>query len=189
MAPDSDLVNPQIKKEYIKELLPYNFPEMSIFVPKGFNVIKEMITKVYYKKHKRKDTGATFYLLYEPPGFFVDLFPRLKKQGIKDDYEFFRRIMSARLTGINDLTDAFFVISKGIFIPNLGDQRSVRMIRFSGSGVRGFINCNFSASENYFDCNLFSEKGDFFKIYIKDKDKKLDLDKLAAIISTVRKTD
>jgi len=39
-------------------------------------------------------------------------------------------------------------------------------------------------ADNYFDCNIINNAGDFFKIYIKDKGASLDLDKVVAIIST-----
>ncbi len=54
MAPGQEIIRPEINKGYIAELLPYEFPKMSIYIPKGFSVVKESINKVYYKKHKRK---------------------------------------------------------------------------------------------------------------------------------------
>jgi len=58
---------------------------------------------------------------------------------------------------------------KGIFTPDLGRQENVKMAQFKVASKRGFINYNLGQPDNYFDCNVFNEKGVFFKIYIKDK--------------------
>lgn len=174
----------RINKEYIGELVLYKFPKMTIFIPKGFNVVQEVIQKVYYKKYKRLYSGAVIYLLYQPPDFFVKLFPQVKKQGINDNYTFLRRTMFARIEDVQNLTDTFFVIMKGIFIPDLGNQNTVRMSQFVMAEKRGFINYNLRERDNYFDCNIINNTGDFFKIYIKDKEAKLNLEKVLAIIST-----
>jgi len=185
MVPEEEINNPLINKDYILGLLTYRFPKMTISVPKGFTVSQERIKKVYYKK-SRKGNAAIIYLLYEEPNFFVNLFPQLKKQGIKDDYEFIRRTMHAKLTDIKNVTDSFFVIMKSIFTPDVGDQSNLKMAQFTVPGKKGFINYNISKTDNYFDCNVINEGGDFFKIYIKDKGATLDLAKVLAIISTAR---
>ncbi len=185
MAPTEENNTPEINQEYAKELLPYKFSKMSIKIPAGFSVYQETVKKVYYKKMKRPHKEAVIYLLYEAPNFFVDLFPNVKKQGIRDNYEFIKRVMYAGLEDIEDMTDVFFMIMKGIFIQDLGDQTNVTMARFNLADKRGFINYNLDESDNYFDCNVINKQGDFFKIYIKDRGANLNLDKVLAIISTV----
>jgi hypothetical protein len=187
MAPGQEIIRPEINKEYTAELLPYAFPKMSIYAPKGFTVGEERIKKVYYKKNKRKHIGSVIYLLYEEPNFFINLFPQLTKQGIDNDYEFIKRTMFAKLKDIKNLTDTSFVIMKGVFIPDLGDLKNVKMAQFMLSDKKGFINYTLSNSGNYFDCNIIDAAGNFFKIYIKDRDASLDLDKVLGIISTVNK--
>lgn len=188
MAPGEEIRNPPINKEAIAESILYRFPKMSLSIPKGFTVVKETVKKVYYKKKKRRYPGAIIYLLYEEPGFFVNLFPQFKKEGIISNYEFIKRTMYARIGSIKDLQDAFFVIMKGIFIPDLGEQRNVKLVQFSLRDKGGFINYNLSSPDNYFDCDIINNRGDFFKIYIKDKGARLDLEKVFAIISTLHKT-
>ena len=188
MVPQEEIINPPIDKEYIAELLPYRFPRISILMPKGFTVVQETIKKVYYKKNKRKQAGDVIYLLYEEPDFFLKLFPQLRKQGIAGDYEFIKHIMQAKIKEIKNLNDAFFVIMKGIFTPNLGEQTQVKMAQFVMSGKKGFINYNLNKSGNYFDCNVINDAGDFFKIYIKDKSAKLSLDNVLTIISTAHRS-
>jgi hypothetical protein len=61
------------------------------------------------------------------------------------------------------------------------------MIKFISNDKKGFLNYSIGETGNYFDCNLFNEAGDFFKVYIIDKSTTLDLDKVFAIISTVKK--
>jgi len=186
MAPQETIINPRIDKEYISELLPYKFPKIAVYIPKGFTVVQENITKVYYKKRKRQQSDATIYLLRQEPNFFINLFPQSTKQGIKDDYEFMRRTMYAKLSQIKNLNDAFFVIVKSIFTPDLGNQKNVKMAQFVIGDKKGFINYNLTKPDNYFDCNVINNEGDFFKVYIKDRQAKLDLDKVLAIISTVK---
>lgn len=185
MAPESEIINPQIDKEYLETLIEYRLEQIKVSLPKEFKVIKQKITKVYYKKKREKVKDAVIYLLYEPVNFFPDLFPQLQKYGILDNYEFIKRVMDARLNKINNLVDGFFVIIKGVFIPDLGDQNKVRIIRFTAPGQKGFIAYNMN-KENYFNCDIISDEG-FFKIYIKDKAKQLDLDKVFSIVSTLRK--
>lgn len=187
LAPEEGIVNLDINKEYFAELLTLKFPNMEIAVPKGFDVVQEAIKKVYHKKKRSQHSGAVIYLLHEPPNFFINLFPHLKEQGIIDNYEFIRRVMYAKLKDTENLTDAFFVIMKGIFIPDLGKQENVRMVQFEVADKKGFINYNLGKPGNYFDCNVIDNEGDFFKIYIKDKGATLDLNQVMAIISLTNK--
>jgi len=174
-----------IDKNYLQELIPLEFPKTKISVPKGFNAVQELIKKTYYKKKKKQRNGeAVIYIIHQPPGYFIKLFPQAKKLGINNNYEFFRALIYARESGINNVNDAFFVILKSIFTPDLGDQKSVKMIQFKFEGRDYFINYNLSGPVNFFDCCIITKEGDFFKIYIKDTRKALDLDKLFSIIST-----
>lgn len=184
-VPEKEIINPAIDKAYLLELLPYEFPELKIYLPRGFRVTKEKITKVYYKKKKRKDKGAAIYLLYEKPNFFVGLFPRINRQGIKNNYDFLARIMYAKIDDIENFTDTFFVIMKSIFSPDIGDQKNIKMVKFTSGDKKGFITYNLGVSENYFDCNIMNSRDDFFKIYIKGGGLRLDLYKVLTIISTV----
>ncbi len=188
LAPEIEIVNPKINQDYLAELREYKLPGIALRLPKEFKAIKGSAIKSYAKKRLHsKVVEATAYLLYEEPDFFVNLFPQLKKQGVKDDYEFIRRTMYARTKKVNNFTDTFFTIMKAIFIPYLGEG-NVIMAEFTLSDKRGFINYNFTASGNYFDCNIMDAQSGFFKVYIKDKDATLDLGKVLAIISTVKKT-
>jgi len=184
-VPEKEIINPEIDKAYLQELLPYTFPGIDISIPKGFTVIKGKITKAYYKKRKFNAESPVIYLLYQKPNFFINLFPRLKKQGIESNYDFVTRTMNARLNDIDNITDAFFVIMKTIFTPNIGDQANIKMVKFESSDKKGFITYNLRPLENYFDCDVISSDDTFFKIYIKDKGARLNLDKALAIISTL----
>jgi len=185
VLPQGEMNEPAIGDEYVSGLLPYVYANVEVRLPKGFTVVKQTVKRVYYKKWKKRAKGATIYLLHEPKGYFMRLFPQLKKQSVNDDYDFIYRLMHARADVINNFTDAFFVVMKGIFIPDLGDQNDVRIVSYNGQGRRGFIGYNFGEKENYFDCNIVGEDG-FFKLYIKDKTKMLDLEKVAAILSTFK---
>lgn len=189
MEPAQQIINPNINKECILESLPYNFPKLSICVPKGFTVIQERIKKVYYnKKRQHERNSPVIYLLYEKPGFFANLYPQLKKEGIKDNYEFVKRIMFANLHNMNSLSDAFFVIMKSVFTPDIGSQNNVVMAEFSMEAFRGFINYNLSKPNQYFDCNIINSTGAYFKMYIKDIGASLDLNKVMGIITTIKET-
>jgi len=189
-VPQENITKINIDKEYLDQLLPYKFPpDMQVYLPKEFTVVKELITKVYYKRKKRTSADAIFYLLYEPPDFFINLFPQLKNRGIEDDYGIIYRTMNADLNKVENLNDTFFVIMKGVFVPDLGDQKKVKMATFVLGDKKGFINYNLSQKENLFDCNIFDKEKNFFKIYIKDKSAALDLEKVFTIISTVKKAE
>ena len=185
MAPQEEVINANINKEYLAELLPYKFPKVSIYIPKGFSIVQERIKKVYYKRRKPEQEQPVIYIIPEKSDFFVNLYPQLKKQGMIDDYEFVKRVMYAKLSDIRDLTSAFFVIMKGIFTPDLGDQKDVKMAQFTILDKKGFINYNLTGPDHYFDCNIFNTSQAFFKVYIKDKGANLDLDKVLTVISTV----
>ena len=97
-----------------------------------------------------------------------------------------RRLMYANLNKVNNITDAFFVIMKSIFTPDIGQQHACRMIKFELGDKRGFINYTMTKPSNYFDCNVLDHQGNFFKIYIKDSGGHLDLNNVFAIISTLK---
>lgn len=188
MAPQEEITNPAINKDYILELARFDFekPKMGIFMPKNFMVQKGDVKEVYFKRLKTAKANASVaFLLYRTPNFFINLFPQLTKDKIKNDYDFLSRTMAAKTNSINNITDAFFVIVKGIFTPNLGDMKNLVMIKFTSEGKRGFINYNLSHSVNYFDCNMLNARGEYFKLYIKDNGSTLSLDKVFAIISTL----
>lgn len=187
IRPQPEVINPSINEAYLFGLPYCEMTEVQICTPKEFKVVKQKLTKRYPKNEKSKTKEPVIYLLYEKPGFFVNLFPQLKKQGINSDYEFIRRMMSANLDGINNFIDAFFVIMKGIFTPDLGDQYDVKIISFKTEKFSGFISYNLGFNKNYYDCNVFDAEGNFFKIYIKDFDKLLDLNKVFSIISSLKK--
>lgn len=189
MAPKKAVIRHNPKQRYSQELVLYSSPKIKMRVPKGFTVLEEKIKKVFYKKNQRLDSGAVIYLLYEEPGYFPNLFPQLRNSGIKDNYEFISRTMNAKLTGINTLTDSFFVIMKGIFIPDVGDQRNLKMEKFQIAGKKVFINYTLEPQGNYFDCNCIDEEGAFFKVYIKDKQVELNLEDALTVISTLEKAE
>ncbi|MBM3249570.1 MAG: hypothetical protein FJZ09_01835 [Candidatus Omnitrophica bacterium] len=184
-TPLDEINNPEINRGFLSLLVTVNLVDMRISVPKGFDAIQEEVTRVYYKKNKHLFKGNIVYVLRKEPDFLVDLYPELKKEGVTSNYIFLERTMEARLNEIQDLTGAFFVIMKGIFIPDLGDQKNLKMVRFRTERDRGFINYNLDASGNYFDCNIVRENGEFLKVYIRDRSAKLDLEEVFAILSTL----
>jgi hypothetical protein len=185
IVPQEEIIRREIDQAYIDSLLTYDLPEIQIRLPKGFTVIKQRITKVYYKKWRHKAKSAVVYLLYEPKDFFVRLFPQFKQYGINNDYDFISRLMHARVDEINNLTDAFFIVMKGIFIPDLADQRNVKIAKFTTPTQRGFIGYNITGKENYFNCDIVGEDG-YYKVYIKDMAGLLDLEKVVAVVSTIK---
>ena len=188
MAPSEEIINLPQDPEFISGLIPYKYPKMEILLPKGFTVIQERIKKDDYKKRRGANNTAQIYLLHEEKDFFVNLYPQLKKQGVNDNYEFIKRLMYANETGIKNLTDVFFVVMKGIFTPDIGDQKSAVMASFNIDGFMGFINYNFSKPNQYFDCNIINSEGGYFKVYIKDIGASLDLNKVLGIIATIKET-
>lgn len=185
MAPEEKEISFDADKAYIQELTPFRFPRAEIYAPKGFKVVQELIKKPYYKKRKPQKNESVIYILHQDPDFFVKLFPQVKKIGIDSNYLFLKHIMFARESKLVNISDAFFVIMKGIFTPDLGDQSLAKMIQVKVAGKKGFINYNLSKSGNYFDCNIVNQNGDFFKVYIKDMRLALDLNKAVSIISTI----
>jgi hypothetical protein len=183
LAPIETINNRKIDKEYIKGLIPYEFPKFTISLPRGFSVIQETIKKVYYKKEKRESTDKVCFAMHQPPNFFVSLFPQLAKKGVDSDYEFIKRTMYASENQIKNLQDVFFVIMKSIFIPDLGDQKKVKMVEFEIGNMKGFINYNIS--NEFFDCNVINEAGGFFKLYIRDKSASLNLNNVLDVIATI----
>jgi len=185
MSPQETQIAFATDKNYAQELVPLKFPKTKICVPKGFKVVQELVKKPYYKKRKPFNAEPVIYIIHQPPGFFTKLFPQVKKMGIDNNYKFMRSLMYAREFEINNLTDAFFVILKSIFTPDLGDQRSAKMIQFKFQERDYFINYNLTGPVNFFDCSIIDKNGEFFKVYIKDTRKELDLDKVFLIISTI----
>ena len=146
MAPSEEIIDPPIDEAYKAELVIHSLSKMNVGLPKGFAVTQELIKRPYYKKFKYKDKGAIAYVLYNAPGFLPRLFSDIAKQRINNNYDFMQRIMYANLNGINNITDAFFVILKGIFTPNLENQQNVKMIKFRMGDRKGFLNYNLNLS-------------------------------------------
>ncbi|MFA4854203.1 MAG: hypothetical protein WC616_02500 [Candidatus Omnitrophota bacterium] len=187
MEPEEKIIRLQESQEdYILTLVPQEFTRMAVACPKGFTIVQELIKKPFYKKNKWLDKGAAIYLLHQEPGAFLRLYPDVRKQGINDNYEFLRRLNFANLNKVKNLTDAFFLIMKSVFTPDIGNQPSAKMIRFQMRGKKGFINYNLLLPDNYFDCNIIDSRDNFYKVYIKDRGARLDLNKVFAILSTIK---
>lgn len=185
MAPYSKIASPPITQEYLSQLRPYEFKSVKIFVPLGFSVVQRTVKKYYYKKSFEKSSKAIVYVLQRDPYFFSNLFPQLKNKGITNNYQFVKRVMYARLNRIETIPDAFFVIMKGVFTPDLGPEKSVAVNEFVVGDKHGFISYNQGKGSNYFNCDVFDASDNYFKLYIKDMEKKLDLQKVLWIISTL----
>lgn len=188
VVPDEQVMVPKPDKKYLQELTPQRLPGLEITVPKRFTVIKEKVKKIYYKRRQNKKTGAVIYLLEENPNFFLSLFPQVKKHGINNNYEFIKRTMEAHFERLNNVTDMFFLIMKTTLTAGMGDQQGLRITPFAADFGKGFITYKLDQQANYFDCNIFKEKGEFIKVYIKDEKTTLDLNKVMTIISTLKKT-
>lgn len=189
MAPGEATLVMQPDKIFESELIPHKFPEVSIRTPRGFSVVQQTIKRVYYKRKKNKQFTTVIYVLGKRANFFLDLYPQVKKDGVNSDYEFINRLMSANVEKIKNLYDAFFVIMKGIFTPDLGNPQSVTMVRFSIENIKGFCNYNLEAKKHYFDFNMFDNLGNFYKVYIKDEEGLLDLNKAMTVASTAGTPD
>jgi len=188
MQPEEKIFTPQIDKEYLNTLVAQSFPKMSVSVPKSFNLVQELIKKPYYKK-RHPNYSAIIYLLAQEPSDFIKLYPDVRKQGIKDNHEFIRRLMYANLSKVNNITDAFFIIMKSIFTPDIGNQSIAKMIKFQIENMTGYINYGMARADNYFDCNVLDDKDNYFKVYIRDAGARLDLNNVFAIISTLKIRD
>jgi len=188
MKPTGQIQGLAIDEAFRNELIPYEFPGIHAMLPKGFRVVKEEIKKPYYKKEhlwpKKREEAA--YLVSKEKGFFISLFPEVIKEGITDNYAFYTRVLNSDINGIGSLADVFFVVMKSIFVPDLGYQPTAQIKAFSANGKRGFLLYNFSSAGNFFDCCIFDDQDNFFKVYIRDGNCLLDINKFYTIISTVR---
>ncbi|MBU1124427.1 MAG: hypothetical protein KKC84_00190, partial [Candidatus Omnitrophica bacterium] len=168
-APDDQTLPANLSgREVNDSFIPHSFPRLSIQIPRGFAINNETEKRPYYKNRRNQDKGSVIYVLRQEPGFFVHLYPTLKKQGIANNRDFVKNTMQARLNAIQNITSAFFVVMKSIFTPDIGDQHQALMKVFRFKEFVGYINYNISEDTHYFDCNLIDKDDDFFKVYIKD---------------------
>ncbi len=187
MQPEEKIFTPQINADYLATLVTYAFPKLSISAPKDFTLVQELLKKQYPGRKKIKSINkAVIYLLIQEPGSFIQLYPEVEIAGVRDNREFIRRLMYAHLNQINSLSDAFFVIMKSVFTPDIGNQSTAKMIKFKLADRQGYINYFMAKPNNYFDCNVFDAQGNFFKVYIRDIGAALDLNKVFTIISTLK---
>ncbi|MGD0336942.1 MAG: hypothetical protein ABSB18_07615 [Candidatus Omnitrophota bacterium] len=180
-------ITPQASKECLRDFLPYSFPNIQVCLPDGFKVTCELAKKEFYKKKINRQNKSFAYLLYEEPGFFMKLFPQSKKAGANNNYEFIKRVMYANTNAIKNLNDTFFVIMKSFFIADLGDQKEVKMAQVEMGDKRGFLSYNIGKDAVYFECSLVDSKDQFFKIYVRDKTRQLNPEKIFTVISTLDK--
>jgi hypothetical protein len=184
-TPTQEIINPEIDKAYLSTLIPYKFSKLTLSAPKGFAVIQELEKRPYYKKRLGRHKESIIYTFHQDPGYFIKLFPQVKSASLTNNYDFIKRLAFAQIEGIKNINDAFFVILKSIFTPDLGDQNKVISASFVMPDRKGFINYNLFDKEYYFECNVISKEGDFFKVYIKDTGATLELKEIFAIISTL----
>jgi hypothetical protein len=189
MTPQGPSLDFGVDREFRQTLIPQRFTRLQVSIPKGFDIVQETVKRAYYKRRRFQGNEPIIYILHQEKDFFVNLFPDLKRSGITNDYEFMRRLKSANIENMNGISDAFFVIMKSIFTPDVGNQRDAKMIEFRVADKHGFMIYNLSGEVNYFDCDIFNRTGGYFKLYIKDKGAKLDLGKVMTIISTIEEPD
>jgi hypothetical protein len=177
----------RVKPQAAEDFLLYKFPRMQARIPRGFDVVQGTKKKLYYKRRSYGFKKPTVYLLYQEPGFFVSLFPQVKKSGVINNYGFVKQVMQARLPEVKGLTSTFFVIMKSIFIPDIGEQKNAVMAQFALPDRKVFLNYTLSPQGNYFDCNVLDNQGGYCKIYIKDKLRRLNLEQVLAIASSAKR--
>jgi len=187
-TPGNEVMKPEVDKALSKDFIPYIFPKMSVSAPRGFSVVQEMIKRYYYKKNIKQSAGSIIYVLHEEKGYFPELFSEAHKMGIVTNQEFIRHVMYAKPQEVKTLGDAFFVIMKSIFIPDVGNQKNAIMAQFEAGDRRGYITYNLTKDENFFSCDIVTDSGVYFKVYVKDKGAKLGLNDVFAIISTLAGT-
>jgi hypothetical protein len=183
-VPSVELGMPALNPEFKNSLLLQEFSHMAIFAPKGFGVTQETEKKLFYKKNKFKQADEAIYVLCKEEWFFANLFSPLTKIGTDTNYIFLGRVMEANLDKIRSLKDMFFVIMKSIFIPDLGPQETSNFARFSFAELKGFLSYNLTPQGNFFNADFVNPKGEYFKVYIRNKAGLLDVDKVLTIIST-----
>jgi hypothetical protein len=188
LLPNDEVLIPDINPDIAKHYLQYTFPKMAVRAPAGFSVVQEMIKKFYYDKKTRKNSRSIIYVLHEEKGYFPELFREAKKAGIDNNYDFIKRTMNAEPQNVKSITDAFFVIMKSIFIPDVGDQNKAIMTRFKIGKKYGFITYNLDKTGNFFNCDMTDDTGAYFKAYVKDTDAKLGINDVFAIVSTLAET-
>jgi hypothetical protein len=169
-----------------QDFIPFNFDRLKVSVPKGFSVIQELDKRYFYKKKKYLNKGSVIYTLRQDPGYFVSLFRDTKKYGINNNYDFIRRVAFASQKNIKGLNDAFFVVMKGIFIPDLGKQDNVEIGYFELKDKKGFIAFNMQGEHSYFNLDLVDINDNYYKIYIRDEGRKLDLEDVFGIALSLR---
>jgi hypothetical protein len=184
-VPEGEINVTDVDKDYIRDCIPYKFPRTAICVPKGFKVVQELIKKPYYIKRKPRNGEPIIYLLHQGPAYFCKMYPQIQKTGITSNSIFLHKVMFAQVNRINNINDAFFVIMKGIFTPDVGNQYKVKITQFKLNDLNGYIIYGINGKNNYYDCSIINKDDDFFKVYIKDIRGELDLDKVFAIISTI----
>lgn len=175
-----------VSEQVLAQLRPTRMENVELGVPKEFVIFKGALKRSYYKKWPPKSAGSQIHLLTQPKNYFVRLNPQVMAQGVSDDYEFLRRVQDARLDRIRSISDAFFVIMKGIFTPDLGDQKDLRTVTFTLPGKRGFLTESHASEGDFYDCNFFDDRDRYFKLYIKDLNRSLSRSGVLAIVSTVR---
>jgi len=190
VKPSYEIINPVIKKEDVFGLPYCELGEVQICAPETFKIVKQHLTKIFPGSKSYSNHASIIYLFYGNKDFFVNLFPQLTiNKVIKNDYEFLNKMESSSIKEIHTLTDAFFSIMKSILTPDLGNQYEVKIARIITEEFKGFISYNTANTHNYFDCNILTKDGVFLKIYIKDKEKELDLDKVIAILASIKKVN
>ncbi|MCU0665904.1 MAG: hypothetical protein MUF05_02265 [Candidatus Omnitrophica bacterium] len=189
MSIEGKIQAPVPNQSYIDQLKQFQVENVKISVPKEFTVVKQTSTKRYYKKWHKPENKAIIYVVHQPKDFFIRLYPEVKKDAVVNDYQFIRRTMQAKISEVKNLHDAFFLIIKTIFTPDVGEQENLKIMEFASAGKKGFVTYNLSKKGGYFNFNFIGEKADYFGVYIKDIPPTLDLNKALDIISTIESTN
>lgn len=194
LAPEQQLV-PSVDADYLSLLNKQETSKFELCLPKGFKLYKEKNREKggmcsFIKKDGDDSTGVII-ISYEQPGFFMGSFDsgtveKLKKLNIRNDYDYFGRVISARKEDTQNLLDAVFITIKDMISPRLGDEENLKIYKYESDQLRGYVSANVTDLQSDFSCDLFDNKNNYLHLMIRARDPILSLEQLSTIISTIK---
>lgn len=190
----SEELNNIINHDYLTSLQRHQFNTIEICLPAEFNVTRDKKQSVSLKRMSGDNLTGFILLSYHGPRYFLPsdkydkkTLNKLEKIGIKDDYDYFTKVVYSTKKEIKRQIDMVFIMIKDMYFAPFLDKKNCKIYKYANKNQRGYILANVTASKTDYGCYIFDQENNYFDMTVRTMEPVLSLEDVCTILSTLKK--